>query len=40
MPTLMPVMYALARFSHLPKKIRPRINSVTSAATIASAVFL
>src|SRR5689334_10237708 len=37
-PTLMPEMYALERFSHLPKKIFPRTSSVTSAATIASAV--
>ncbi len=39
MPTLMPVMYALARFSHLPKKMRPRINSTTKAVTIARPVF-
>src|SRR6476660_7593593 len=30
MPTLIPEMYALARLSHLPKKIRPRTSSVTS----------
>src|SRR5215216_1858364 len=37
-PTLMPEIYALARLSHLPKKIRPSTNSATSAQTIASAV--
>src|SRR4026209_2628974 len=31
-PTLMPEMYALARFNHLPKKIRPNTSSVTIAA--------
>src|SRR6185436_4148055 len=38
MPTLIPEMYALARLIHFPKKIRPNINSATSAETIASAV--
>src|SRR5690349_24968482 len=38
MPTLMPVMYALARLSHLPKNIRPSTSSVMIAAKIASAV--
>src|SRR5215213_5485232 len=37
-PTLIPLIYALARLSHLPKKIRPSTSSVTSAQTIASAV--
>src|ERR1041384_6318317 len=38
MPTLMPEIYALDKLIHLPRKIRPNTNSVTSAATIASAV--
>ena len=38
MPTLMPEIYALDKLIHLPTKIRPSTSSVTSAATIASAV--
>src|SRR6185295_6445383 len=38
MPTLMPLMYALERLSHLPKKIRPNTSSVIIAAIIARAV--
>src|SRR6185295_14516253 len=38
MPTLMPLIYALERLSHLLKKIRPRTSSVTRAATMARAV--
>src|SRR6202789_899433 len=39
-PTLMPVMYALARCGHLPVIVRPRISSATMLEPMASRVLV
>src|SRR6185312_10550171 len=38
MPALIPVMYALVRFGHLPQKNRPITNSVSSVTQITTKV--